>query len=284
MLQKKEVKIKKLSNVITQISLLGILCILVLCIWVMPAAAITWGDLDEDDLFPNVGMVGISVSGVPETICSGTLIAPSVVLTAGHCIDYVLMLEQFFDLYLSNALPGQGLPVTRYIIHTDYYWGPQSNPHDVGDLILEQPVDITPAELPELGFLDELKADGMLGKGRNKAKFTVVGYGATINWPPPVVDFNSAFQRRYAESEYRALLQAWIRLSQNHATNDEGSCFGDSGGPVFYTDSDGYEFLVGITSAGDPNCVSASFNYRTDILETLDFIEDVIDYVENNQQ
>jgi hypothetical protein len=180
MLQKKEVKIKKLSNVITQISLLGILCILVLCIWVMPAAAITWGDLDEDDLFPNVGMVGISVSGVPETICSGTLIAPSVVLTAGHCIDYVLMLEQFFDLYLSNALPGQGLPVTRYIIHTDYYWGPQSNPHDVGDLILEQPVDITPAELPELGFLDELKADGMLGKGRNKAKFTVVDCHRTM--------------------------------------------------------------------------------------------------------
>jgi len=114
-------------------------------------------------------------------------------------------------------------------------------------------------------------------------KFTVVGYGAMLAWPPPLM-INSDFKRRYAESEYRALLPAWLRLSQNHATDDEGTCFGDSGGPAFYTDSAENRIIVGTISWGDPNCISTGFNYRTDITETMEFIEGVINYAENVQQ
>jgi secreted trypsin-like serine protease len=65
-------------------------------------------------------------------------------------------------------------------------------------------------------------------------------------------------------------------MSQNQATGDGGTCYGDSGGPAFWTQEDGTEVLVGITSWGDVPCVSAGFNYRVDIPETLDFIADVI--------
>ena len=45
---------------------------------------------------------------------------------------------------------------------------------------------------------------------------------------PQVVDL-----RWVAVSEFRALNGAWLRLSQNDATGDGGTCFGDSGGPNF---------------------------------------------------
>lgn len=278
---------KKFAKVTSKIGLLGILCALVFLLWIIPASAITWGNVDTGNDYPHVGFMGVSVNGVPFGGCSGTLIDENVVLTAGHCVETVLSLEQllppgsvtvevFFDLSVAPGPPlPSGLEVVDYFMHPEYNWGPQSDPHDVGVLILEDPVvDIEPANLPEEGKLDELRAQGELGKGSNKAKFTVVGYGATLDWPPPVINFD--FTRRYAESEYRTLLKAWLRLSQNQATGDGGSCFGDSGGPVFWNDDNGDEILVGITSWGDPNCISPSFNYRVDIFETLDFIEEFL--------
>jgi hypothetical protein len=248
--------------------------------------------LDDGGDYPNVGMMGVFLNGQPFFICSGTLIHPRVFLTAGHCTDNTTLFEQFGEVtiavtfhYDAYSLEAEFLPVEDYFTHPDYNWGPRSNPHDVGALILESSVEnIDQAALPpHEGYLDQLKREGMLGRGSTKAKFTVVGYGAILAWPPPLM-INSDFKRRYAESEYRALLPAWLRLSQNHATDDEGTCFGDSGGPAFYTDSAGNRILVGTISWGDPNCISTGFNYRTDITETMEFIEDVINYAENVQQ
>ena len=281
------------NALIIRIKSIGLLLILILVIGISPAFAITWGTECEEDEYPNVCMMGVAVNGEPVGSCSGTLIALSVVLTAGHCIENILSLEQFippelitvqvfFDLTVPPGPPlPVGLEVENYFTHPLYYWGPQSNPHDVGVLILEEPVaDITPAVLPTQGLLDELKAEKVLSRGSSKEKFTAVGYGGTLEWPPPMISYD--FTRRYSESEYRALLPAWLKLSQNHATGDGGSCFGDSGGPVFWENESGQDILVGITSWGDPNCISPSFNYRVDTPETLDFIESVIDGIDDN--
>ena len=67
--------------------------------------------------------------------------------------------------------------------------------------------------------------------------------------------------------------QSWLRMSQNQATGNGGTCYGDSGGPAFWTDTHGTEILVGITSWGDAMCVAAGFNHRVDIPDTLDFID-----------
>ena len=271
-----------------RLKFIGLLLILTLILGIGSTYAITGGIEDNTEIYDNVCMIGISVningSYVPQTICSGILIDSRVVLTAGHCIELVESLEGFFNpenvrvevmfgFDQISAQPGSGTEIKEHFIHPDYYlWRPRSNNYDVGALTFDVPfTDITPATLPDEGFLDDLKAEKILGV---RSKFTVVGYGCTVDWPPPVVNIFDSFIRRYAESSYRALLPAWLRLSMHPATGDGGSCPGDSGGPVFWED-----ILVGITSWGDVNHFVMSFNYRVDIPETLDFIDDVINSV-----
>jgi len=256
--------------------LIGLL--LILTVGVLPVAAITWGERDTDHT--NVGAMVVDWPDYgPWQWCSGTLIHPRIFLTAGHCtadldaygIETVWV---NFDEYAVNEKTL--LEVEQVITHPDYYWGPTSNPHDVGALILKKPVKkrIKPATLPEEGFLDQLLAEGKLRAGSDEAKFTLVGYGGSLNWPPPEIYYED--YRQVAESEYQALLKAWLRMSQNQATGDGGTAYGDSGGPAFWTEPDGTEILVGITSWGDASCVASAFNYRVDIPQTLSFIDDVI--------
>ena len=252
--------------------------LLVLAVGVMPAAAITWGQRDGTN-HPNVGAIVVDYPGYGlYQVCSGTLIYPRVFLTAGHCTSYLTAhgyetVWVNFDEYALNE--PTLMEVEQVITHPDYNWGPSSNPHDVGILILKEPADgIEPANLPPAGFLDQLWRAGKLRQGKNEADFVLVGYGGTLAWPPPKITYED--YRQYAESEFQALLKAWLRMSQNKATGDGGTCYGDSGGPAFWTEPDGSEILVGITSWGDSSCVSSAFNYRVDIPDTLEFIHQVM--------
>jgi secreted trypsin-like serine protease len=262
------------------VSLLVLTVMALPLIIISPAIAINWGQADTEHT--NVGAIVVEIPDYgPYQLCSGTLIAPDIFLTAGHCTEALTSMLFYLDLDIESvhvtfdqdALnEDEWLSVADFQSHPDYYWGPSSNPHDVGVLILAEPaMGIAPAILPEEGFLDDLKKQGDL----RKAKFTVVGYGGTLDWPPPVISYED--QRQYAESEYRALLKSWLRLSQNHATGDGGTCYGDSGGPAFWTEPDGTEILVGITSWGDAQTVAAGFFYRVDTADTLDFIEQVLE-------
>ena len=125
----------------------SILALVLVLSLVSVAGAITWGELDTEH--PYVGaMVADYPDYGPYQVCSGTLIHPRVFLTAGHCTEgwEGTGVETFwvnFDQYALNG--GTLLEVEEVITHPDYRWGPTSNPHDVGALILVEPVtDIEP--------------------------------------------------------------------------------------------------------------------------------------------
>jgi hypothetical protein len=59
--------------------------------------------------------------------------------------------------------------------------------------------------------------------------------------------------------------------SQNPARGDEGTCGGDSGGPLFHNDNE-TEIQIGITSSGDAVCRATSIIARTDSARAVDFL------------
>lgn len=256
-------------------------------LFVPQAVAITGGQVDTKNTYSNVGAVVYAPpDAAPSPRFTGTLIHPRVLLTAGHTTSQFVQNHPwpFTDCYVSFGpdVTDPGTTISRkieaVITHPGFTWGgARRDCNDVGVIILKEPVNNLPVqELPEVGFLDDLRAAGVLREpGQGGAPFTVVGYGATLDWPPPEETPGDG-PRRFAQSDYLALLRNWLHLQQNLATGNGGTGYGDSGGPVFWTAPDGTRALVGITSWGDPNCVAMNFYWRVDIRETLDFIRDVI--------
>jgi secreted trypsin-like serine protease len=250
--------------------------ILIFVVWVTPVAAITWGELDT--VHTNVGAMVVDFPDFgPLQWCSGTLIHPRVFLTAGHCTaalnDFgITKVWVNFNQYALNQKTL--LEVDEVITHPDFKKGSgnASNVHDVAVLILKEPVKkLKAAAVAEEGFLDDLEEAGLLREGSKEAQFTVVGYG--VQERP---GFAGEDKRRMAISKFQSLQDHWLHTSQNRAKGDSGSCFGDSGGPVFWTKADKSEVLVAIISWGDSQCVTLGFNYRIDTPETRSFIDDRI--------
>ena len=256
-----------------------------LAVGVIPAGAITWGELDTTHT--NVGAILINIPEYgPAGWCSGTLIAPKVVLTAGHCMNAMKYYEidWMFVTFDDNVFDfSKHYQVESYTIHPDYVGHPdklipvqRSDNHDLAVVILKEPVsgDITPATLPDESFLDELKDSGQLRQGSNGGMFTVVGYGATIDFPPPVQNIDGF--RRSTQSEFISLLPARLHTSTNQALGNGGACFMDSGGPAFWTTPDGTEILVGVLSWAK-ECVASQIHYRVDSADALAFIYGVME-------
>ena len=261
-----------------------LIVVLVLLISAIPAAAITNGEMDNEH--PNVGLMVADIDGEPRWRCSGTLIAPRVFLTAGHCVGdgataarvwFGQDLNDLEDYPAGGGVAIEGIPIP----HPDYAWV-FPDPHDVGVVILDEAVEGLPfATLPAENLLSELHKDGLLeGKRRESVYFTSVGYGLQLSWPPHLFAYD--LFRMTSQSEYVAMNEVYLRLTQKMVFDEEGSCSGDSGGPVFWMDPEGNEILVAVTSAGDGACMATGFDYRLDIPEIRAWILEQVALAEEN--
>lgn len=228
-----------------------------------PARAIVGGRFDGNR-HPNVGALVAEFDGEKGLLCSGTLIAPTVFLTAAHCIDgpdeeLWVTFDPTFDAQ-SKLIPGTP--------HAHPAYGhDQADPHDIAVLVLDRSTNIAPAELPSRGLLDRLKDEGKL----KDEFFTAVGYGikrtSKTGGPHAFVDNT---KRNYATQEYLSLRKSWLNLSMNPSTGSGGTCYGDSGGPHFLRDT---STVASITVTGDAMCRATDVTYRLDTRSARDFLE-----------
>jgi hypothetical protein len=230
--------------------------------------AITYGTPDGN-AHPNVGLLIARIDGGYFAICSGTLVAPDVFLTAGHCTAAIEELDADTFVTFTSAPPfslAGFLPGTPHT-HPDFGASfPQTS--DIGVVVLDTPVlTITPARIPGAGYLDHLSTR----RGQNDVYFTHVGYGTQSVRPRPV----SQVMRYQGISSLINLVSAQtdgfnLQTTANPGKGRSGICFGDSGGPAFFEDTD---IIAGIHSfVANLNCKGVGYSYRTDIATSLDFL------------
>ena len=229
-----------------------------------PAGAITYGVPDGDG-HPEVGalLAQQAYSDGTWAECTGTLISPTVFLTAAHCDEGVSRVAVTFD---SSYSPATG---TTYwgTYHADpAYDQKQSDPHDIAVVVLDKAVrGIAPARLPQANSLDSV--DGAV-------KFTSVGYGGqAVNQGGGPKTFSYADVRYVATGTLNSLTPSWLRISMNPAHGDGGTCYGDSGGPNFLgAGSTETNIVAGTTITGDTFCRSTNVDYRTDTASARSFL------------
>ncbi len=266
--------------------LVGVLVLLLLAL--APAGAVTEGGLDGDG-HPGVVLLLMEVDGVPRYRCSATLIAPTVVLTAGHCTGEPgefsgmrIFTESDVENGDNNYPFGGGknsIEAKAWYSHPEY-----TNSafflHDVGVVLLQKPVHLDEDDygvLPDQDSLDALETGP-------DTWFTAVGYGLqrVAGNPPPnsqgTPPLESDRIRMYSEPYLLQINTGFtgdfsLLLSNNHSTG--GTCFGDSGGPNYVEDSN---VIAGVTSFGlNYSCGGTGGVFRVDRADVLDFVNGFLD-------
>lgn len=256
-----------------------ILLAMLVFISVLPVSAVKDGELDGDR-HPHVVLILIEIDGAPKYRCSGTLISPTIVLTAGHCVSNypdsgsVTGLRVFTEANVeggNNNYPFAGsnaVEAVDWAAHPLYETAPFFV-HDVGMIRLAEEITVhTYGTLPSVDQFDSLQ----VGK---KTTFTSVGYGLQLVNPV----FIQADRVRMLARPHLIQINVpgftgdfSMLLSNNHATG--GTCFGDSGGANFLGDSN---LVAGVTSFGiNGNCAGTGGVFRTDRANVLNFIYNFI--------
>jgi len=184
-------------------------------------------------------------------LCSGTLVSPSVILTAAHCVaDGPVAIDAvLFPTPTTRAT----YAAVAYEIHPEFNF-PDA---DLAMILLEAPVvDVTP-----IALVGQAPRPRTLG--------TIVGYGQDGTGlvglkEMGVVRLKRCPRRVPALGLRRGALARAICWRARPWQQD--TCHGDSGGPFLVGNT-----LAGVTSGGDPNC-SGSLSWDTSVAPFLPWI------------
>jgi hypothetical protein len=264
-----------------------------------PAMASTGGTPDGN-LHPNVGLILAYNEDGNRYRCTATLIREDLLLTAAHCTDGVVgkVLVTFKSEivtgstapavspfptadpavgYTTAQLQAAGFNSGDAYVHPNYSdFTDTANWNDVGVVVLDRDETLAPATIAGLGTLDRIKTANL-----SKTLFRAVGYGTEVRKPtegpqkPQPMSY--PLIRRYVDMPGQKLTPQILQTNGNPNDNKGtgGTCFGDSGGPVFLNGN-----IVAVTSYGyTDNCRYLGGYQRVDIAAAQNWLADEFDFV-----
>jgi hypothetical protein len=273
-----------------------------------PVGAITYGQLDAGE-HPYVGfMIFFDPSAPGWFSCSGTLLDSDTFLTAGHCtfpvgtnmsatpghsggndVWVTFRAETVLagwparanypdeaTLYAARSAwlndPAHGYIRSHAYPHPAYdEFASFPQTHDVGVVQLGQAAGVSGrGVLAGIGAAEQLVADA--GK-KNNALVETVGYGIQSVQPKPMdVETRYKSTSRIVEITGNASKGGNLHTLNNPSAvgGIGGSCFGDSGGPVFINNTN---IVLAVVSWGySPTCHGADYSWRVDTVEAHNFL------------
>jgi hypothetical protein len=185
---------------------------------------------------------GIPTSAFPDCVaigsnndwcCTGTLVAPNVVITAAHCLPVECANRIFIGEDVNVPGNGRVIEVKTAVIHPDYL--PLKRTQDIAVLILEEDAAVAPRAIATAAVVNKATTVRLAGFG-NTDVFSSGGYGRRRMVDVPVASSNPDFG---ADPKTEFVAGAPFL--------DRDSCNGDSGGPAFVQSGQKW-FLAGATS------------------------------------
>jgi secreted trypsin-like serine protease len=216
-----------------------------------------------------------------EPSCSATLIAPDVVLTAGHCLakqqgnkvgaippsDVLVFFGQS-----SDDPNGVLAAVSATAVHPQF--NPFSLVNDIAILRLSQPAPVAPiANLPASLAFDNADVGTTLDfVGFGYSDLAKTDYGVKLHNTIPLGALGCP-QSVYPSCPPGVPTTTQFSYSQSDGGQVEGPCNGDSGGPAFVTYG-GTTYVAGVTSYGDGPC--DDYGVSTNVAAFEGWIDDFV--------
>ncbi|MCP4676890.1 MAG: trypsin-like serine protease [Deltaproteobacteria bacterium] len=236
-------------------------------------SGIVGGEKTNHEIWKGVIAVVALNGDQPAGMCTGTLIHPDVVLTAGHCVLYngTPPLEPNYDHVADPSgvviklgakvgnMGGQGevlAEVQEAIVHPT--WTGKLDPGKAVDLALLHLKD----SVDEVGTYC-IREDTEVQQGDPGI---IVGYGLLGTMQP-----NSAGTHRWGETTVRAVEEQTIEIGKPTAT-----CQGDSGGPLFTKPDDRWE-ITGVTSYGGMICLPNKGAYMANVSNFTPWVNKILE-------
>ena len=181
--------------------------------------------------------------------CSGTLIAPDVVLTAAHCLRGIT------EFGLGEVRDKKRYKIRTKYSHPHFRWTSEGVSNDIGVVKLEKPVpNATLAKL---------------GKAKTGPGVRSIGYGRTLEGGATTFDPSMGTRKSIPLSVDK--IEDGVVVAKRKGV---GNCYGDSGGPLMI---EGRNEVVGVLSSiENAPCGAGDWSAFSDVDTFKGFIDDAM--------